>query len=277
MAEIIKGKRLAGKIREKTKARIDKLERPPGLAAILVGDDPASHLYVSLKEKAAKEVGIYFEKIEFEAGVSEGKILKEIKKLNERDDIQGILVQLPLPNQNEDKIINAIKLQKDVDGFHKKNRKCLKHGEPCLAPPVALAIMRLISATHQPLYEKNALIIANNEIFAEPLIELLKEQGVSGQFIKPDTEAIETRTRAADIIIVAIGRANFITKEMIKEGGIIIDVGTNKVDGKIAGDVSKEAKAAAGFASPVPGGVGPLTVAYLLMNVFKAANLQKSE
>lgn len=277
MSEIIKGQKLAENIREKVAKRIAKLDHPPGLAAIIVGDDPASHLYVSLKEQAAKEVGIYFEKIEFEADVATGKILKEIKKLNSRDDIHGILVQLPLPNQDEDKIIDALKWQKDVDGFHKKNRKKLKAGEPSLVPPVALAVMRLISATNQPLSGKNALIVANNPIFAEPLIELFQEVGVAAGFVSSDDAALKNKTSAADIIVVAVGRPDFINHEMIKDGGIIIDVGTNKVDGKTVGDVSKDVIGHTGFISPVPGGVGPLTVAYLVNNVLKAAVMQGDE
>lgn len=271
MSEIITGRKLAKNIREKVAKRIQNLEHPPGLAAILVGDDAASKLYVSLKEKAAKEAGIYFEKIEFPADTTEGKILKAIKKLNSRDDINGILVQMPLPNHNEDEIIEAIKWQKDVDGFHKKNRKRRADGEPSLVPPVALAIVRLITSTNQPLTGKNALVVANNEIFAEPLVHLLKELGVAAQFVSRNEQGLETMTRAADILIVAVGEPSFIKKEMVKEGGIIIDVGTNKVDGKLRGDVDPGVVGHAGFISPVPGGVGPLTVAYLLMNVLRAA------
>lgn len=274
MSEIIQGKRLAKSIREKVAKQIAKLDHPPGLAAILVGDDAASKLYVSLKERAAKEVGIYFEKIELEADASTGKIVKAVKKLNARDDIHGILVQLPLPNQDEDEVIEEIKWQKDVDGFHKKNRKRLLEGEPSLVPPVALAVMRLISATNQPLAGKNALIVANNPIFAEPLIQLFKEVGVAADFLPSDASAIETKTRAADILVVAVGKPGFITREMVKEGGIIIDVGTTKVDGKTVGDVADDVVGRTGFVSPVPGGVGPLTVAYLLNNVLKATLVQ---
>lgn len=284
MSEIIKGRVLAKNIRDKVKKRIAKLDHPPGLAAILVGEDPASKLYVALKEKAAKEVGIYFEKIEFEAGVPEGKIIKTIKKLNSRDDINGILVQLPLSDQNEDSVIDSIKWVKDVDGFHKHNRKNLKDGEPSLVPPVALAVMRLAQASNQPLSGKNALIISNNEIFAEPLISLFREIGVAAQHIPKNESAIETKTRAADIIVVAIGEPNFLTREMVKEGGIIIDVGTNKIEDpakdsgfRTVGDVSEDVMGHTGFLSPVPGGVGPLTVAYLLNNVLKAFLMQEEE
>jgi len=277
MSEIIRGRRLAKSIRGKVAKRIDKLDHPPGLAAILVGDDPASKLYVGLKEKAAKEVGIYFERIEFKANVLEGKLIKEIKKLNARDDIHGILVQLPLPNQNEDKVINEIKWSKDVDGFHRKSLKRLNQGKPSLVSPVALAIMRLVQETHQPLTGKNALVIANHEVFAEPLIKLFADVGVAAGYIPPTESMIETKTRAADILVVAVGIPDFLTNENTKEGGIIIDVGTNKVEERTVGDAAQSVDGHTGFVSPVPGGVGPLTVAYLLNNVLKATIMNDDE
>lgn len=274
MAEALKGRVLAASIHEKTKARIEKLGNPPGLAILLVGDDPASHLYVNLKEKAAKDVGIYFEKHLYDADVSTKKLVKDIKKLNKRDDIHGILVQLPLPDQDEDEVIQAIDWKKDVDGFHPKSRQALQKGEPGLVPPVSLAIMRLIDASRQPLKGKTATIIANNEIFASPLITLLEERGVGAQFVSSGDSAIAAKARAADIIIVAVGKLDFITTDMVKDGAIVIDVGTNKKDGKTVGDVAPEVNDVAGFLSSVPGGVGPLTVVYLLTNVLKATLLK---
>ena len=276
MAEIIRGRLLAKKIQEKAAAQISKMENPPGLAAILVGGDKASHLYVSLKEKAAKEVGIYFEKIEFPADAKDKTIVQAVQKLNKRDDIHGILVQLPLKEQNEDKIIAAIDPAKDVDGFHPVNRERLLAGEPSLVSPVALAILRLIAETRQPLRDKTAVIVSNNEIFALPIIELMKEQGIVGTFVARDSGGIEAKLRAADIIVVAVGKLNFLSKDMVKEGAIVIDVGTNKArSGRLVGDAMKEVKQVAAFKSPVPGGVGPLTVAYLLNNVMKAALMKK--
>jgi methylenetetrahydrofolate dehydrogenase (NADP+)/methenyltetrahydrofolate cyclohydrolase len=145
-----------------------------------------------------------------------------------------------------------------------------------LVSPVALAILRLISATRQPLRDKTAVIVSNNEIFALPIIELMKELGIVGTFVARDSGAIEAKLRAADIIVVAVGKLNFLNKDMVKEGAIVIDVGTNKArSGRLAGDSMKEVKQVAAFKSPVPGGVGPLTVAYLLNNVMKAALMQK--
>jgi len=274
MSAILKGRLLAEQIRAKTKSNIEKLDQPPGLAAILVGDDPASHLYVDLKEKAAQEVGIYFEKFIYPAEADQKEIIKNIKELNLRDDINGILVQLPLPRQDEDAVIAAIDPDKDVDGFHTESRKRLQQQQPGLVPPVALAVMKLITASHQPLAEKHAVIICNNKIFAEPLIELMNENGILAEFLPTDTSALGAKIRAADIVVVAVGQLNFIKADVVKKGAIVIDVGTNKKDGRTVGDVAADVRDVASFISPVPGGIGPLTVAFLITNVYLAAELQ---
>ncbi|MFH1631517.1 MAG: bifunctional 5,10-methylenetetrahydrofolate dehydrogenase/5,10-methenyltetrahydrofolate cyclohydrolase [bacterium] len=274
MTEHLKGKILAESIRDSAKSKIAKLDHPPGLAVILVGENQASSLYVGLKEKAAKDVGIYFEKFEFPSDVDEYELLGKIDELNKRDDINGILVQLPLPGQDEDRMVSAIDPLKDVDGFHPKNRKKLGAGEPSLAPPVALAIMKLIQASHQPLKGKKAVVIGNSHVFAVPVMQIMQENGIATAFLPRDESALAAKSRAADIIVVAVGQADFLTADMVKDGAVIIDVGTNKKDGASVGDVSAEATEKAAFVSPVPGGVGPLTVAYLLMNVLKAAQMQ---
>lgn len=274
MSEIIQGTLLANSIRQKVHDRVAKLPHVPGFAAILVGSNPASKLYVSLKEKAAKEVGMYFEKIHFPKTATTEEIVAKIKTLNERSDIHGILVQFPLPNQNEDAIVAAIDPKKDVDGFHPKNRRRLLAGEPSLVPPVALAIVKLIHATNQPLDGKQAIVVGNSEIFAQAVIGLLKESGIDATFLSKNEPDLASKTRAADILIVAVGEAGFLTKEMVEQGAIVIDVGTNKVDGMVVGDTAKDVVGHAGFISPVPGGVGPLTVAYLINNVLKAAMIK---
>jgi methylenetetrahydrofolate dehydrogenase (NADP+)/methenyltetrahydrofolate cyclohydrolase len=277
MTEILEGSLLATAIREKAQARIDTdATHPPGLAVILVGTDAASGIYVGLKEQAARDVGIYVEKLTFEKTTTTA-LLEKINELNARPDIHGILVQLPLPKGlNTDKIIAAINPLKDVDGFHPTNRAALLNNQPRLVPPVALGIMRLIQATRQPLTGKNAVIVGKSEIFSEPIIELLKDSGVTANFISYTQENLGSITLAADIIVVAVGEPDFLKSDMVHEGAIIIDVGTNRQpDGKVVGDVSKEAAAKASFVSKNPGGVGPLTVAYLLMNVIKAQGLLK--
>lgn len=277
MTEILNGTVLAQTIKEKVAQRVADLRQPPGLGVILVGDDPASHLYVSLKEKAGKEAGIYVEKHLFPENAKTKTVIEKIQELNKRADINGILVQLPLPKHlNTDEVIDAIHPTKDVDGFHPENRKALLADEPMLVPPVALAIMRLIQATHQPLHGRTAVVLGNSPIFAEPVIELLKENGVTAEWVSRETEGYKNICRVADILIVAIGELNFVTKDMVKDSAIVIDVGTNKTpEGKVRGDASPELEGHAGFLSQVPGGVGPLTVAYLLMNVVKAKDVQE--
>lgn len=277
MTEILNGSVLANNIKRKTKTRIAKLKNPPGLAVILVGKNPASKLYVRLKEEAAKDVGIYVEKTVYPDKVSNKDLIAKIHELNARKDIHGILVQLPLPRQDVDAVIAAIHPAKDVDGFHPENRHALLANTPRLVPPVALAIMRLIQATRRSLANRTAVIIGNSEVFAEPLIELLRESGVAATFVTRDTPALSAVTRAADIVIVAIGEAGFLKADMVQAAAIVIDVGTNKVDKKTVGDVDSGLEGHVGFLSKVPGGVGPLTVAYLLTNVLKAMEMQLRE
>lgn len=277
MTEILNGTVLARTIQEKVTQRVADLRQPPGLGVILVGDNPASHLYVSLKERAGQEGGIYVEKHLFGEKTKAKTIIEKIDELNKRTDINGILVQLPLPaHLNTDAIIEAIHPTKDVDGFHPENRKALLADEPLLVPPVALAIMRLIQATRQPLSGRTAVILGNSPIFAEPIIELLRENNVTAEWVSRETPGYKDICRVADIIVVAVGKEGCLTKDMVKNSAIVIDVGTNKsADGKVRGDAAKDLDGHAGFLSKVPGGVGPLTVAYLLMNVVKAKDVQE--
>lgn len=276
MAELIRGSAIAHRILEKTKKQIVDMDQPPGLAAILVGGDEASHLYVDLKERSAKEVGIYFEKLVFPADVKQDVLVETIEELNTRKDIHGILVQLPLPNQDADAVIAAIHPDKDVDGFHQISQERLLDDREGLVPPVALAVMRLIQATNQSLKEKHAVVVSNNPIFAEPILRLMQGIGMGGNYVAPDAGAFEAKMRVADILVVAVGRPGFITKSLLKEGVIVIDVGTNKTeDGGLVGDCDTDVREIAGFKSAVPGGVGPLTVSYLMNNVVKAKLMQE--
>ncbi len=279
MTEILNGKILAKTIREKAKIRVEKLDTPPGLGVVLVGENPASMLYVGLKENAAKEVGIYVERKNLPPGTTTEEILDIIEDFNSREEINGILVQLPLPEGiDTDKIVAAIDPMKDVDGFHPENMKLLLESKPRLVPPTALGVMRLLQATRLPLNGKTAVIVGNSNIFAEPIIELMRDAGVAAVFVPKNTEALASITRAADILVTAIGSPYFITPEMTKPSGVVIDVGTSKgPDGKTVGDGSLDLLNHTGFLSPVPGGVGPLTVAYLLLNVIKAKELQERE
>ncbi|MEK9155552.1 MAG: bifunctional 5,10-methylenetetrahydrofolate dehydrogenase/5,10-methenyltetrahydrofolate cyclohydrolase [Patescibacteria group bacterium] len=278
MTEILNGKILAKTIRSKAKQRVEMMDSPPGLAVILVGENPASQLYVGLKEDAAREVGIYVERHPYPENTPTKTLVEVIEDLNKRKEINGILLQLPLPgDQDTDAVIQTIDPLKDVDGFHPETRKLLLANTPRLVPPTALAIMRLLQATRLSFNGKTAVILGNSEVFAEPVIELLRDAGVTATFVTRETPGLATITRAADILVSALGAPHFVTPDMVKPSGVIIDVGTTKVDGKTLGDASPDLMGHSGFMSPVPGGVGPLTVAYLLLNVIKAMEVQERE
>ncbi len=280
MALTLNGSALAATIRGKIKERVAALEQKPGLAVILVGDDPASHVYVGLKQKACEEVGIHFEDFLFPKETPEKELIKKIEELNARKDIHGILVQLPLPMQDADRIIEAINPKKDVDGFHPDNLKQLRIGKPALAPAVALGIMKLVDVAFETLGVKNRrqkhATIVGSDLFAEPLRILLHEQGITSDVTNVDEPYFKKKTTRADILIVAVGKPLVITNEFVKPDAIVIDVGTTKIDGKLVGDVDRQSlELLASAVSPVPGGVGPMTVAMLMLNVLKAASSNK--
>ena len=266
MATILDGRALSARIRDKVKAMISQLPATPGMAAILVGDDPASHLYVSLKEKACADVGIHFEKFLYPADEPTEEIVKKIAELNKRKDIHGILVQFPLPTQNAETIIAALDPDKDIDGFHPESLRRLEAGVPGLVAPVALGVMKLVDSAGRNLPGLKAALVCS-EIFARPLKALLQEQQVT----------LVEETTAADIIIIAVGRPRMLKAADIKDGAIIIDVGTTKTAEGLLGDVDfASVSGKAGAITPVPGGVGPTTVAMLVLNVVKAFQLQRS-
>ncbi len=265
-SKIINGKTLAAEIRAKIKKEIAESGVTPGLAVILVGTDPASHLYVGLKEKAAAEVGINFEKFLFFATELEEKIIAKIQELNSRPDIHGIIVQLPLPiGYNESEIIAAIAPEKDADGFHPENIAKFLAGEPKIIPPVISGILKLVESTGMELKNKKIAIMANSEILAKPLEKILEKNDVK-TIIMP--EKLSNEISDSDIVITALGHPKIITADKIKPGAILIDVGTTRLDdGTTVGDVDLESAAEkAGWITPVPGGVGPMTVAMLLRN-----------
>lgn len=274
MMKLLDGKTLAAKIREGVRARVAERREKPGLAILLAGEDPASHLYVNLKERACAEVGIYFEKFLFDADTTTETLVTKVRELNARTDIHGILVQLPLPEQDEDTVIAAIDPTKDVDGFHPANLARLERGEPCLAPATALGIMKLIDASGVGLAGKKAVMIGS-ELFTRPLRALLREHGVDLERLDPEAPDLLEQSRKADIVIIAVGKPGILSPDGIKDGAIVIDVGTTRANGKILGDVAPEViEQKEGWITPVPGGVGPMTVAMLLQNVFKAAMLK---
>lgn len=272
--KLIDGRDIARAITAQVKSRVAKLRTPPGLAVVLVGTDPASHLYVGLKEKACREVGIRFQKKLFFASTPATKILDHMKTLNADPEVTGILVQLPLPAPlDEAAIIGAIDPAKDADGFHPDN---LTHylADPSTPPPAPTrAIARLLESSGQLRPNERAVILANSPEFAQPLIAYLQQRGVLAEHLQPTADGrVPSNTSLADILIVAVGRPKFITAEHVKSGATVIDVGTNRVGEAIVGDVDAESvKAKLGSLSPVPGGVGPVTVATLLERVVELA------
>jgi len=263
---ILNGTKIAKRIKAGLAQTIKKQRLMPGLAVILVGRDPGSLVYIKLKEKAAGQLGIKFKKFTLPAKTSQKKLTTLIQKLNRTRSVHGIIVQLPLPGHLKPvNIIAAINPRKDVDGFRSGS---------AFIPPAHQAVLKLLEATGKNLKGKIAVILAKNPVFANPLSNLLKKRG-----IKVSVEVSPPQTKKADILIVALGRPNFIKPEMVKKNSIIIDVGYTRANGRPMGDVSPEVVEKTGYLSPVPGGVGPLTVAYLLKNVYLSAKraLQNSK
>jgi methylenetetrahydrofolate dehydrogenase (NADP+)/methenyltetrahydrofolate cyclohydrolase len=265
MTQLLRGRALAETIRQKMKERMARFHTAPGLAVLLVGDDPASHTYVRLKERACREAGIRFEKFLYLASATEETLTEKIRELNQRKDINGVLVQLPLPGQNENRVVAAIDPDKDVDGFHPESLRRMEAGEPGLISPVALGVMKLIEKTGKDVAGMSACVMAS-ELFAKPFLQLLAEHRAH----------IVSETKNADILIVAVGRPRTVTGDRIKPGAIVIDVGTTRVGDKIVGDADRASvEGVASYLTPVPGGVGPMTVAMLILNVAKAYERQQ--
>ncbi len=274
--QLINGKALAASIRERVKQDIETQGLHPKLAVLLVGDDPASEIYVKLKEKAAQEAGIATDIRRLPAMVSDTDLKQIISDWNSDENVDAILVQLPLPpGHDADDVISAIDPAKDVDGFHPENASSLLAGEALIFPPVHESILRLIGAAGTDMRSAKAVIIANSDTFAEPLAHLLTTAGCFVETYSPEDLDVRT-TQQADIIVIAIGRPNFLTRDLIKSGACIIDVGTNRVGKKTVGDVDVEhIQDIPGWLSPVPGGVGPMTVALLLKNVLELAKRRR--
>jgi methylenetetrahydrofolate dehydrogenase (NADP+)/methenyltetrahydrofolate cyclohydrolase len=270
---LIDGRSLAREIREDVKREIAELGLHPRLGVLLVGDDPSSHIYVNLKEKAAKEAGIETDIRRLPASVHDRELDGLIRDWNDDPSYDAILIQLPLPaGHGTDGLIATMDTKKDVDGFHPQNILALQQGIGEIFPPVHESILRLIGASGTDLRGSHAVIIANSDTFSGPLTRLLEKGGcfvITMSADELDADALKN----ADIVVIAIGRAGFLKREMIKDGACVIDVGTNKLaDGKVVGDVDYESVLNLnGWLSPVPGGVGPMTVACLLKNTLELA------
>jgi methylenetetrahydrofolate dehydrogenase (NADP+)/methenyltetrahydrofolate cyclohydrolase len=272
-AQLIDGKAIAEDIEKQVRAEVVKLPFTPGLAVFMIGDDEASQVYIKLKEKACKKVGIDFHKYVCSDKTCLPDVVEAIKFLNKDEHIDAILVQLPLPaGFDEQEVIDTMDPAKDVDGFHPQTLKKFLGGQSDFIPGLSLGIIRLIESTKEKVSGKRALIIANSDIFAAPLKKLLEDRKAEVIVLSPDDKKLAATSQQADIVVIAIGRPNFLKKNMIKPGAILIDVGTTRLDDVLIGDVDlKDVKDKAGFVTPVPGGVGPVTVAMLLENTVKLA------
>ena len=261
------------KIREEHNQLKEKYGKQAGLAVVIVGSNPASQVYVRNKMKACENVGFYSENIELDENISEKELLQEIDKLNKNDRINGILVQLPLPSHiNELKIIDSISPEKDVDGFHVANiGKMVIGDETGFISCTPYGIMQLLEEYKIEIAGKDAVIIGRSNIVGKPMALMLIQKGATVQVCNSRTKDLRKKLNDADIIIVAAGVPKLLKKEDVKEGAVVIDVGINRVDGKICGDVDYEEVAEkTSYITPVPGGVGPMTIASLIKNTFKS-------
>lgn len=273
----IDGKAIGQEIRNELKEEVASLVAQgvqPGLAVILVGENPASETYVRNKEKSSKEAGMKSVLTKLPDTVSEQELLAEVEKLNQDDTIDGILVQLPLPkNIDENKVIRAISPEKDVDGFHPMNVGKMLIGQETFLPCTPYGIMQLLERSNVDIAGKHAVIIGRSNIVGKPMGQLLLQKDATVTYCHSRTENLKKFTLQADILIVAIGMAKFITGDYIKEGAVVIDVGMNRDEnGKLCGDVDYEsAEKQASAITPVPGGVGPMTITMLLKNTVESA------
>ncbi|RKQ37751.1 bifunctional methylenetetrahydrofolate dehydrogenase/methenyltetrahydrofolate cyclohydrolase FolD [Oceanobacillus halophilus] len=284
-AEVINGRDLAQEIRLELKDEVSKMIQEEGvtphLTVVLVGDNPASKSYVKGKEKAAKEVGISSSLVELPETTSEEELLNLIHKLNEDKTVNGILVQLPLPNHiREQKVIEMINPNKDVDGFHPVNIGRMMLGEDTFLPCTPYGIITMLKSRNISIEGKHAVVIGRSNIVGKPVGQLLLNENATVTYCHSRTANLKEFTTKADILIVAIGKPNVVTAEDIKDGAVVIDVGINRLEtGKLTGDVDFDSAAdKASFITPVPKGVGPMTIAMLLKNTIKAAKgLEKGE
>ncbi|MBU0707019.1 bifunctional 5,10-methylenetetrahydrofolate dehydrogenase/5,10-methenyltetrahydrofolate cyclohydrolase [Patescibacteria group bacterium] len=269
--KLINGKLIAKKILSEIKEGVSKMSTPPGLAIILVGSDPASHLYVKIKERACKKVGINFEKYLFISSSRETEIIEKIHILNKRSDIHGIVVQLPLPGRlNENKIIAEIDPTKNADGFHPKNTELLLTGDLMVVPALAQSVLHLLHDTGVDLKRKKALVIGRSSVFYNFLANVLLKEGIVSDFASPVTGL--ALSSQADIVIVAVGQPKYLMAGHVKDGAIVIDIGINETEKGVVGDADRQSlDSMSGYLSPVPGGVGPLTVVSLLKNILESA------
>ncbi len=279
MSVIIDGTELSNKIQERIKAEIKGCMIRPSVAVIQVGENPLSELLTNLKEKTCSSVGIYFRVCKFEDGTPELTIINKIKELNNDEYVNGIIIQLPLPPQyNEKRLLNAISNGKDVEGLTDINTGRFMNGKKTLIPCAALAVMRILEENNIDVTGKNVVIVGRGKLVGRPLAQLMLASDATVTICHSMTENLSSYTKDADIVVTACGVPNLIKEDMVKEGSIVIDAGLSKVDDKIVGDVDfdKVSKKTA-YITPVPGGVGPMTVAMLLENIILCYNAKNAK
>lgn len=280
--ELLNGKELAQKLQQEMTQEVTELKEKglqPGLAVILVGEDPASQVYVRNKERAANNIGMYSVVYRLPETTSEADLITKIEELNHDDKVHGILVQLPLPKLiNEDLVLDTIDPAKDVDGFHPMNLGNLFAGKPTMIPCTPAGIMELIKLSGLDLAGKNAVIIGRSNIVGKPMAHLLLQANATVTICHSKTKDLPKVAKQADVLVVAIGRANFVTADFVKEGAVVIDVGINRDENnKLTGDVKfDEVAPLTSYITPVPGGVGPMTITMLMRQTIDAAKRKEN-
>jgi methylenetetrahydrofolate dehydrogenase (NADP+)/methenyltetrahydrofolate cyclohydrolase len=269
------GKALAERVRAEVARQVAELERPVGLATVLVGEDPASAVYVRRKQEACGEVGIEAFDHVLSVDTTEADLLGLVGRLNDDERVTGILVQLPLPQQiDESRVIREIAPIKDVDGFHPVNAGQLLQGAPTFVAATPAGIMELLREYEVPLQGARAVVVGRSNIVGKPMALLLLAEHATVTICHSRTRALGAVVREADVVVAAVGRPDTVTRDMLKEGATVVDVGINRTHDGLVGDVSKDAQDRAGLLTPVPGGVGPMTIASLLRNTVRAARYQ---
>jgi len=277
MAIILDGKETAKKVRENLKSKVEELKKKnihPKLAVIMVGEDGASKIYVRNKSKACEELGIEYEEFLLGDNTTQEQLLNLINELNERKDVHGILLQSPIPKHLDiNEAFRTISPEKDVDGFNPVNVGKLVLGQDTFISCTPFGVIKLLEEYNIPIEGKNAVVIGRSNIVGKPMLQCLLNKHATVTICHSRTENLKEVTKKADILVAAIGKANFVTKDMVKEGAVVIDVGINRNEqGKVCGDVHfEEVEKLASYITPVPGGVGPMTIAMLMTNIVKAA------
>lgn len=273
-ARVLDGKAIAGEVTEGLRDRVARLPRPPGLVVVLVGEDPASQVYVRNKKRAAEKLGFVHRQIELPAATPESDVLRLIGELNADPAVDGILVQLPLPkHMDKDRVLDLVDPQKDVDGFHPMNVGLLSQRRPGLVACTPSGVMELLARTGEKLSGKDAIVVGRSNIVGKPMVQLLEQVDCTVTLAHSRTRDLAGHVGRADIVVAAVGVPEMVKGAWIKEGAIVLDVGINRLaDGRLVGDVEyAPAAERAAWITPVPGGVGPMTIAMLMQNTVRAA------